>query len=132
MEAFYPEIRTVHMSAVAASGFLFLLRGIAMGLGYKWYMASPTRYLSYTIDTILLTAALMLMILLSQYPFVHSWLTVKVICLVVYIILGTFALKRAKSRTGRLGFWLAALIVYSFIISVARTKDPQGLFHFTP
>lgn len=39
--------------------------------------AWPLRFLSYTIDTILLTAALMLMTIVAQYPFVDSWLTIK-------------------------------------------------------
>ena len=52
-------------------------------------MFAPLRYLSYTIDTVLLTAALMLATILHQYPFVHAWLTVKVLLLVVYIVLGS-------------------------------------------
>jgi uncharacterized membrane protein SirB2 len=46
-------------------------------------MAAPLRYLSYTIDTVLLTAALMLTAIVQQYPFVHAWLTVKVVLLAV-------------------------------------------------
>lgn len=41
------------------------------------------RILSWTIDTTLLSAALMLMTIVRQYPFVHGWLTVKVLLLVV-------------------------------------------------
>lgn len=86
------------------------------------------RYLSYTVDTVLLTAALMLMTIVHQYPFVHHWLTVKVVLLVVYVVLGSFALKRAKTRRARLGFYLAALLVFAFILSVARAHDPLGVF----
>ena len=48
-----------------------------MFAGARWYMAAPLRYLSYTIDTVLLTAAMMLATMLHQYPFVHGWLTVE-------------------------------------------------------
>ena len=126
MIEFYPEIRLTHIAAVLASGGLFLLRGLAVNLGARWAMAAPLRYLSYTIDTILLTAALMLATMLHQYPFVHGWLTVKVILLVIYIALGTFALKRALSNTTRWSCYIAALLVYSFIISVARAHHPLG------
>lgn len=129
MEAFYVEIRNVHIYSVLASGSLFFLRGLGLNLlGAAWPNAAPVRYLSYTIDTVLLTAALMLTTIVRQYPFVHGWLTVKVLLLVVYIVLGSFALKRGKSRGARIGFWLAALAVFGFIYSVARAHHPLGTF----
>jgi uncharacterized membrane protein SirB2 len=124
---FYPQIRFVHIAAVLASGGLFFLRGLALHLGGRWAMAAPLRYLSYTIDTILLTAALMLATILHQYPFVHGWLTVKVVLLVIYVVLGSYALKRGSTRNSRILFWLAALGVYAFIISVARAHHPLGI-----
>ena len=128
MIEFYPEIRLVHIVAVFASGGLFLLRGLALNAGATWSTAPPFRYLSYAIDTTLLTAALMLMTIVEQYPFVHGWLTVKVLLLVVYIVLGGFAFWRARTQIQRLGSWLAALGVYAFMLSVARVHHPLGLF----
>lgn len=132
MIEFYPQIKSVHIAAVMLSGLLFLVRGAALHTGMTWVMAAPVRYLSYLIDTALLTAALMLATLLHQYPFVHSWLTVKVVLLVVYIVLGTFALKRGSTRKIRLLCWIAALLVYGFIISVARAHHPAGVFAAIP
>ncbi|HYD89290.1 MAG TPA: SirB2 family protein [Vitreimonas sp.] len=131
MEEFYLQIRNVHIGSVLASGGLFLLRGLGVNLfNASWPMWAPVRYLSYTIDTVLLTAALMLMTIVHQYPFVHHWLTVKVLLLVVYIVLGSFALKRGKTRNARLGFFLSALAVFAFIFSVARAHNPLGVFSF--
>ncbi len=127
MNEFYPEIRLVHIVAVLASGGLFLVRGIALFAGAGWAMIMPLRLLSYTIDTVLLTAALMLMTIVQQYPFVHAWLTVKVVLLVVYIALGVLAFRKGRTHAVRLGCWLAALAVYAFIISVARAHDPLGI-----
>jgi uncharacterized membrane protein SirB2 len=126
--AFYPEIKLVHIIAVLASGGLFFLRGLVLHLGGRWAMAAPLRYLSYTIDTVLLTAALMLATILHQYPFVHGWLTMKVVLLIVYVVLGTYALKRGQTKRTRVFCWIAALIVYAFIISVARAHHPAGVF----
>ena len=128
MIEFYPEIKWVHVAAVLASGGLFALRGLAMLGGARWYMAAPLRYLSYTIDTALLTAALMLATVLHQYPFVHAWLTAKVLLLVLYVALGSYALKRGATRTVRAWCFGAAMLVYAFIISVARAHDPRGAF----
>ena len=127
MIEFYPQIKLVHIAAVAASGLLFLLRGGAVQVGASWAMAAPLRYLSYTIDTVLLTAALMLATILHQLPFVHGWLTAKVLLLVVYVVLGSFALKRGRTRAVRTSCWIAALLVYLFIISIARAHHPLGI-----
>lgn len=129
MLEYYLEIRLVHMTAVIASGALFFLRGFSLhALDAHWPMAAPIRYLSYTIDTILLTAALMLMTIVQQYPFVDAWLTVKVVLLVVYIILGVFGLRLGKTKTIRVYCWLSALLVYGFIVTVARAHHPLGIF----
>jgi uncharacterized membrane protein SirB2 len=126
MIEFYPQIKLVHVASIIASGLLFTLRGAAQLTGARWTMAAPLRFLSYFIDTTLLTAALMLATILHQYPFVHGWLTIKVLLLVVYVILGSFALKRGGTRRVRLYCYVAAIAVYLFIASVARAHHPLG------
>jgi len=128
MLEFYAQIKAVHIAAVILSGSLFLVRGAAVQLHATWAMAAPLRYLSYTIDTVLLTAALMLATILHQYPFVNGWLTAKVLLLVVYVVLGSFALKRGRTRAVRTTCWIAALLVYLFIVSIARAHHPLGIF----
>jgi len=127
---FYPQIKFVHVAAVLGSGVLFAFRGMAMQFGAAWAMAAPLRYLSYTIDTVLLTAALMLASILHVDPFVQTWLAVKIVLLVVFVALGSMALKRARTRQRRLAAFGAALLVYGFIFSVARAHDPLGVFAF--
>jgi len=126
MIEFYPEIRFVHIAAVIASGTLFLLRGFALFAGAGWAMATPLRLSSHVIDTVLLTAALMLMTVVQQYPFVDGWLTAKVAFLILYIALGSVALRSGAARAVRVGCFAAALLVYGFIVSVARAHDPWG------
>ena len=126
MGEFYLQIKWVHIAAVIASGSLFALRGVAVQFGASWAMAAPLRYLSYAIDTVLLTAAMMLVTIVHQYPFVQGWLTAKVCLLVVYVVLGTFALKRGRTPRTRLVCFVAALAVYGFIASVAVEHHPLG------
>ncbi len=83
--------------------------------------------MSYTVDTVLLTAALMLMTVVQQYPFVDAWLTVKVLAVVVYIVLGILAFRIGRASARGPAFWVAALAVFGFIYSVARTHDPLGV-----
>jgi len=126
MLEFYPQIKALHVGAVFASGSLFLLRGLAVQADASWGMAAPVRYLSYGIDTVLLTAALMLLTLLPAAVFANGWLWVKIGLLVVYVGLGTFALKRGRTARVRLACYLSALAVFACMYLVARTHDPLG------
>ncbi|HOY78703.1 MAG TPA: SirB2 family protein [Hyphomonadaceae bacterium] len=129
MDILYPFLRTVHISAALASGALFAARGFGLNvLGLKWMMAPPLRYGSYIVDTVLLVAAIALAVLTRQYPFIDGWLTTKVALLVVYIVLGTFALKRGRTRATRLVCWCAAMVLFTLIVGVARARDPLGWF----
>ena len=71
----YPLVRTTHISLVMVSGALFAVRGVAVLLGARWAMATVLRRLSYTIDTGLLGAALMLLAILNLNPFAIPWRT---------------------------------------------------------
>lgn len=127
MIEFYPQIKWVHVAMVMASGSLFALRGLLVQLGRpRLAMAAPTRYLSYAIDTTLLTAALMLLTILPGAMFANGWLAAKIMLLVVYVGLGTFALKRGRSPRARLACYLAALVTFAFIYSIARAHHPGG------
>jgi uncharacterized membrane protein SirB2 len=129
MIEYYPEIKLVHVGAVIASGSLFAIRGTLMLARSSLANHAALRYLSYAIDTTLLTAALMLTTILHQYPFVQGWLTMKVVLLVVYIVLGSLALKRARTRRAQVGSFFAALAVFLFIVSVARAHHPLGIVY---
>lgn len=126
MIEFYAQIKAVHVAMVLASGLLFALRGAGVLAGQRWPMRLPVKLLSYGIDTTLLTAALMLFTLLPRAAFANGWLAAKVLLLVVYIGLGTFALKRARTRRMRAVFYVLALAVFAFIISIARAHHPLG------
>jgi uncharacterized membrane protein SirB2 len=129
MIEFYPQIKSVHVAMVVASGLLFALRGAAVLAGARWAMAAPLRYLSYGIDTVLLTAAMMLLTALKLNPFAVPWLSVKLCLLVLYVVLGSLALKRARSQRARAACYAAALGCYGFIYFVARAHHPLGLLH---
>lgn len=130
MIEFYPQIKLVHITCVVLSGSLFTLRGMMMLAGSVRVYHPALKYLSYLIDTTLLTAAVLLTLILHQYPFVQSWLTAKVLLLVVYIVLGVFALRRGRSRASRAAYFVAALVVFLFIVSIAIAHDPRGIFTY--
>jgi uncharacterized membrane protein SirB2 len=124
--AYYLQIKGVHVLAVLLSGGLFALRGGATLAGQRWAMAAPLRYLSYTIDTVLLTAALMLFTLLPGAMFANGWLATKLVLLVGYVASGSVALKRAATTRGRWIAFALAIATYASIVSIARAHHPLG------
>lgn len=124
MIEYYPDIKLLHVTSVVASGSLFLLRGVGVQIGAAFAMAAPVRFLSYTIDTVLLCAALLLVWTLRDVVMGSTWLWVKIGLLPVYVVLGSFALKRAASKPAKLGFLLAAVAVFLFMYGIARNHDP--------
>jgi uncharacterized membrane protein SirB2 len=126
MAAWYLQILWTHIGCVIASGSLFFMRGCMMLAGLPAANHVALRRISVVIDSLLLAAAITLTTIIHQYPFVQAWLTVKVVLLVVYIVLGVFALRRGRTRAIRAGFFAAAMIVFLFIVSVARAHDPLG------
>jgi len=122
----YSTVKQIHTSAAVASYALFFVRGL-------WMMRAPavlaSRWLKivpHVIDTVLLASAIALASMLRQYPFGSGWLTAKVTGLVVYVVLGTIALGRTLWI--RVAAWIAAQLVFLYIVSVAITKDPLGIF----
>ena len=126
MIEFYPQVRAVHIGAVLASGGLFVLRGAGVLSGMHWPLAAPLRYLSYTIDTVLLTVALMLVAMLPSTVFANHWLTVKLVLLLAYVVLGSVALKRGRSPRVRAIAFGSAIATYAFMFGIARTHQPLG------
>jgi len=129
---FYAQIKLVHICAVILSGSLFALRGAMMLARSRSANAASLRVFSYAIDTTLLTAALMLMTILHQYPLAQAWLTMKLLLLVLYIVLGILALKHGRTRATQVVCYFAALAVFLFIVSVAVAHNPWGVFAGVP
>jgi uncharacterized membrane protein SirB2 len=117
-------MKHAHLLTVALSYGLFFLRGLWMiaadpRLGARW-----TRVVPHVIDTVLLASAAGLAWQVRQFPFVDSWLTTKVLGLVAYIALGVVALRRGRTRAQRIGAWIAAQVVFWYIVAVALTRHP--------
>ena len=127
MVQFYPRIREVHILAVILSGSLFALRGACAIAGMRWPRAAPVRYLSYAIDTTLLTAALMLVTILPAAMFANHWLTVKLCFVVAYVALGIAAM-RSRRRGAQVAFYAAALVAFALVVGIARAHHPLGWF----
>ena len=85
------------------------------------------RVLPHVVDTVLLASAVVLAWRSGQYPLAQDWLTAKLLALVAYVVLGSYALKRAKTRRTRAAFFGLALLAVFYIVSVAVTRSPLGI-----
>jgi len=128
MAEYYLGLRQAHISFAMLSIALFMVRGGLMLAESHLLQARTLRVLPHVIDTMLLTTALMLTTVIHQYPFSTGWLTAKVVLLVVYIVLGSIAIKRGRTRAIRVTAFIAALLTIGFLVSVARAHHPLGVF----
>jgi len=128
MIEYYFPLRHLHIACAILSISLFTLRGALMLAESPWQQNAVLRYLPHAVDTVLLTSALMLTTIIRQYPFANGWLTMKVLLLVVYIVLGSVALKRGRTKRVRIAALAAALLSVAFLVSVARAHHPLGVF----
>ena len=124
----YYAVKTLHVTAVVLSCALFFVRGVWMLQDSAQREARWVAIVPHVVDTVLLTAAVVLAYMLAQYPFGADWLTAKVIGLVIYVGLGTVALKRGRSKQLRLRAWIGAQAVFLYIVAVALTKNPFVIF----
>ncbi|MCB1719271.1 MAG: SirB2 family protein [Candidatus Competibacteraceae bacterium] len=120
----YLTLKHIHITAVTLSGALFLLRGLWMLLNSPRLQQRWVRIVPHLIDTVLLASAIAMVLISAQYPFVQSWLTAKVLALLVYIALGMLALKPHRPKAVRVVCWLAALAVFGYIVLVALRHNP--------
>ncbi len=126
MVEFYPQIKQFHIFVALLSGAIFAVRGAFVLAGARWPQALPVKWLSYAVDTALLTAALMLLTILPWAMFANGWLLTKVMLIVVYVVLGVFALRRGRTRRTRAACYVLALLVFGAIYGIARAHHPLG------
>ena len=122
----YLLAKTIHVASVILSLGGFAARGALTLIASPLLNTRFVRIAPHVVDTVLLASALWLAWIIRQYPFVHGWLTAKVIGLLVYIVLGAIALRRGRTRRVRIAAFLGAAATACYIVSVALTHDPRG------
>lgn len=122
----YYGIKHLHMLLAVISIAGFILRGVWMMTGSALLEKRLVRILPHVVDTLLLVTAIVLMVMVSQYPLIAGWVTAKVVGLVVYIVLGMIALRRGRTLGIRVVAFAGAILVFAWIASVAVSKTPSG------
>lgn len=124
----YIALKHLHVTFVALSGLLFLVRGVWMLRASPRLQQRWARIVPHIVDTLLLASAIGLAVVSHQYPGQMPWLTAKVAALVAYIVLGAVALKRGRTKGVRTAAFVGALACFAYIVAVALTKNPLVVF----
>jgi uncharacterized membrane protein SirB2 len=120
----YATLKLLHVSCAALSIGGFALRGALMLARSPLLGSRIARVAPHVVDTVLLVSALALAWRSGQYPFEQAWLTAKVLALVAYVVSGSIALKRGRTRGMRAAAFVLALCAAFYIVAVALKRTP--------
>jgi uncharacterized membrane protein SirB2 len=118
------SIKLIHITCAVLTFFLFSLRGVWMledspVLQHKLVRISP-----HVIDTCLLITGLTMALSLYAAFYTQPWLMAKLLALVLYIVIGSIALKYGKTKKIRTCALIVALVIFLYIVMVALTHSP--------
>ena len=116
-------VKQIHLISVALSFLGFFLRGVWMMTDSPLLTARPSKILPHIIDTVLLVSGIAMVVMMSLSLGAETWLIAKIVALIVYIIIGTIAIKRGKTKAVRTVAWVLAMSVFVYIYLVARTHS---------
>lgn len=119
---YYLQIKMLHMFCAYLSVTLFISRLLLDSWGKVGWRYSPVRYLPHINDSVLLTLAFTLLAIGPWQPFVHSWLGIKILLLIGYILAGSRAFKLALPAKRRVVWAALALLQVCGILYLAINK----------
>ena len=126
----YLLLRYLHTSMAVLTISGFMLRGYWMLTGSEKLQQRLTRVLPHIVDTIFLASGIAMLVVASLNPFSQSWLVAKFAGLLLYILLGTVALRRGSTPQIRSLAFVAALSMYAYVIGVALSKSPASWLRY--
>lgn len=120
----YVLLKYTHTIAAVATISGFLLRGYWMLTGSARLQHRVTKVGPHVVDAVLLLAGIGMLWILHLNPFAQSWLLAKFAGLLAYIVLGTIAIKRGRTKPIRATAFVAAVAAFAYIAGVALSKSP--------
>ena len=124
----YMIAKVVHMTCAAVSIAGFVGR-FALALHRPDILRHRVlRVIPHVNDTLLLMAAIVMLLVAQWNVLDMPWLGAKIAGLVVYIALGLVALRFGRTLRVRTIAFVGALIVFGYIVSVALHKSVAGPF----
>ena len=126
----YLLIKYVHTLSASLTITGFVIRGYWMMTGSDKLQHPVTRVLPHVVDTIFLLSGIAMLVMLSLNPLAQSWLLAKFAGLILYVLLGTVAIRRGSSLEIRTAAFVAALSMFAYVVGVAQSKSPASWLAF--
>lgn len=120
---FYETLKLAHISGVVISGSLFIYRYARLSLHPDQALPKALKVLPHINDTVLLSCAIGMLVLIGLNPFTTPWLLAKIVALVVYIVLGTICMRSLPGSRRQSISFVAAISVFAYILLVGFNKQ---------
>jgi len=121
----YLAIKHLHITAAVLSILFFTVRAYWSVTGSPRLQGRFVRIAPHVIDTVLLVCGV---ILASMIGAEQPWILAKIVGIVVYILVGTIAIKRGKTPAMRAAAALIAILVFFYIVGIAIRHNPLSWF----
>ncbi|TGN40463.1 SirB2 family protein [Marinobacter confluentis] len=118
----YMILKSIHMTSAYLTIALFLLCVILDAVGKPGWRTTPLRWIPHANNTVLLVAAIGLLIVGPWMVFVDGWVTAKLFLLVGYIGAGAVALKDTRRKSVRVIAGVLAIVQLLAILHLALAK----------
>lgn len=120
-------VKSIHVACAYLSLLGFFVRGLWMLADSPLLQSRRVKVTPHVIDTVLLLSAIVLAVNWPGALVDQPWLLAKISALLLYIGLGLVALRFGRTKRLRAVAWLAGLLVFAYILSVAFSKSVYGL-----
>jgi len=121
----WPLIKQLHVALALLTACSFCLRGYWMLARSPRLDAPWVRRLPHVVDALLLATGIAMAIGLSISPHAHSWLAIKLLAIVAYVVTGSIALKRGRTYRQRAAALAVSLLLLAYIFAVALHHDAR-------
>lgn len=122
----YWPLKYAHLALALLSLTGFLLRGLWMVRGTALLDHRIVRTVPHVVDTLFLLSGIALVLTLSLPVMQSPWLLAKFAGLVVYVVLGSIALRRGPTLAVRQIAFVGALSAFAYIVGAAVSKSPAS------
>lgn len=123
----YLLIKHLHVTAAGLSILFFIIRAYWSVTENALLQKKFVKIAPHVIDTVLLVAAILLSMMLGAAA-AQPWVLTKILLLLVYIGVGTIAIKRGRTPRSRAIAAVIAVFVFFYIVGVALHRHPASWF----
>jgi uncharacterized membrane protein SirB2 len=119
----YFMIKHLHMTAAGLSIIFFIIRAYWSVSGSSLLQGRFVKIAPHIIDTVLLVCGVILAAMIGPE---QPWILAKIVALILYIGVGTIAIKRGKTPQSRGVAALVAIAIFFYIVGVAIKHNPMS------